>query len=81
MHTDAKYLYRIPMPDEKVLNKYTNIILNFVDKLEKESYMSDEWFNVYRELDSIIYLAYGINENEALYINSEISKIQSKRWN
>lgn len=81
MHTDAKYLYRIPMPDDGVLNKYMNNILNFVNELENETYMSNKWFNLYHKLDEIINSVYGMNKYEKLYINSEINKIQSKRWN
>ena len=81
MHTDANYLYRIPMPNEEILKKHINSILNFVNKLETEDYMSDKWFSLYHKLDKTINLAYGINKHETLYINSEISKIQSKRWN
>lgn len=81
MHTDAKYLYRIPMPDEDSLNKYTSNILKFVNELEKETYMSSKWLNIYHKLDDTIYLTYGMNKYDTRYISSEISKIQSKRWN
>lgn len=80
MHTDAKYLFRIPMPENSILNKYLRRILNLVDKIENEEYMSNNWFNVYRELDNTIYSAYGMNKYDTLYISSEINKIQSKRW-
>ena len=81
MHTDAKYLYRIPMPDDDSLNKYTNNILKFVNELENETYMSNKWLNIYHKLDDTIYLIYGMNKCDTKYISSEISKIQSKRWN
>ena len=80
MHTDAKYLHRIPMPDEERLNKYMNSIIHSVNKLEKGVYMSRSWLNLYHELDDMIYLIYGMNKHDTLYISSEINKIQSKRW-
>lgn len=80
MHTDAKYLYKIPIPSTATLNKYKNKVLKYVESLEIEEYLSNEWFNIYHELDRLIHSIYGMNKYEALYIDSEVKKIQSERW-
>ena len=42
--------------------------------------MSQNWFNKLEELNQIVYRAYNISEKEENFINTEIKKIQSKRW-
>lgn len=78
MHTDAKYLKKIPlMKKESTFNK----IINIVKLLETAEYMSDEWFASVEDLNSLVYETYNICENEQKYIDDEMKGMQSKRWN
>lgn len=78
MHTDAKYLKKIPLPAMK--DDCFNSIISIVNRLESNDYMSQEWFNNLEELNQTVYKAYGINAKESDYIDSEMKRIQSKRW-
>ena len=78
MHTDSKYIKKIPLPS---YNKKTyNEILAIVDSLEKGDYMSENWIYNLENLNIAIYKAYGINSELANYIDCEMKAIQSKRW-
>jgi hypothetical protein len=77
MHTDAKYLKKIPLvKNEKTFNQ----VLNLVIQIEKTDYMSEEWFAFVEALNDLIYKIYGISEDEIDYIDSEMRKIQSRIW-
>lgn len=78
MHTDAKYLKKIPLPAIKP--DCFNSIISIVKRLECNDYLSQEWFNNLEELNQIVYKAYGITTKESDYIDSEMKRIQSKRW-
>lgn len=78
MHTDAKYLKKIPLPAVKM--DCFNSIISIVKRLECNDYLSQEWFNNLEELNQIVYKAYGITAKESDYIDSEMKRIQSKRW-
>ncbi len=80
MHTDSKYLKKIPLPSTNQQNEYFDSILSLVGRLESNGYMSPEWFGCLEELNQIVYKAYGINEKESDYIDCEVKRIQSKRW-
>lgn len=80
MHTDAKYLKKIPLPSTSQQGIYFDSILSLVSRLENNDYMSQEWFDCLEELNQIVYKAYGINKREADYIDCEVKRIQSKRW-
>lgn len=80
MHTDAKYLKKIPLPSNNQQSIYFDSILSLVSRLESNDYMSQEWFNYLDELNQIVYKAYGINKKESDYIDCEVKRIQSKRW-
>lgn len=80
MHTDAKYLKKIPLPNNELQTKYFDTILRLVNDLETIEYMSQNWFNKLEELNQIVYRAYNISDKEENFINTEIKKIQSKRW-
>lgn len=80
MHTDAKYLKKIPLPSTNQQAMYFNSILSLVSRLESNDYMSQEWFDYLEELNQIVYKAYGISEKESDYIDCEVKRIQSKRW-
>ena len=78
MHTDAKYLKKIPLVDDK--KTFTQVI-SLVKSLGVIEYMSNEWFEMLESLNILIYKIYNIDEKEAAYIDSEMCNIQSKRWN
>ena len=80
MHTDAKYLKKIPLPSTNQQEIYFDSILSLVSRLESNDYMSQEWFDCLEELNQIVYKAYGINKKESDYIDCEVKRIQSKRW-
>lgn len=80
MHTDAKYLKKIPLPSTKQQELYFNTILSLVSRLENNDYMSQEWFGCLEELNQAVYKAYDINDKEADFIDCEVKRIQSKRW-
>ncbi|MCL2187388.1 MAG: N-6 DNA methylase [Defluviitaleaceae bacterium] len=81
MHTDAKYLKKIPLPPQKdgFFNNFDEI-LSVVTLLENDAYMSKSWFDNIEKLNKIIYEAYGIIDKQAEYIDAETQRFQSKRW-
>ncbi|MEA4888888.1 MAG: N-6 DNA methylase [Clostridiaceae bacterium] len=78
MHTDSKYLKRLP------LNTGTEYcfkqVINTVEMIEQEEYLSNSWHNYIELLNQIVYKAYEITETEIALIDREMKKIQSKRW-
>lgn len=78
MHTDAKYLSRIPL----VRNGGASFdqVVALVKSLETKKYMSDVWFEALESLNRLVYEVYGMNETEAAYIDAEMLSLQSKRW-
>ena len=80
MHTDAKYLKKIPLPSRKLQDQYFDQVLYIVNKLESDDYMDQSWFNNLEQLNQMIYTVYNITKNESDYIDSEMRRIQSKRW-
>ena len=80
MHTDAKYLQKIPLPPTNRQNEFFDSIISLVGRLESTHYMSQEWFDCFEELNQIVYKAYDITKNESDYIDCEVKSIQSKRW-
>jgi len=77
MHTDAKYLKKLPLIIKD--NTFSKII-SIVKSLEKIEYMSDSWFDMMEALNDLIYQTYNISENERLHIDLQMKSIQSKRW-
>jgi predicted RNA methylase len=77
MHTDAKYLKKLPLIIKD--NTFSKII-SIVKSLEKIEYMSESWFDMIESLNDLIYKTYNISENERLHIDFQIKTIQSKRW-
>jgi len=78
MHTDAKYLKKLPLvKDSKTFSR----VISVVKFLEKIHYMSEDWFEMLESLNNLIYKIYGIDENEKNYIDFQMKSIQSKRWN
>lgn len=78
MHTDAKYLQKIPLP--KINEKLIQNIVSKVIDLEKEKYMTEKWFSNLRDLNTMIYKAYKLTKVEQDYIDAEMKLIQSKKW-
>ena len=77
MHTDAKYLKKLPLIIKD--NTFSKII-SIVKSLEKIDYTSESWFDMLESLNDLIYKTYNISENERLHIDFQMKSIQSKRW-
>jgi hypothetical protein len=81
MHTDSKYLKKIPLPPRNAkYNDYFEKILANVTILENDEYMTSKWFDDIEALNKTVYEAYGIDDEQAAYIDCETQKFQSKRW-
>ncbi|EMB57528.1 Eco57I restriction-modification methylase domain-containing protein [Streptococcus mutans] len=78
MHTDAKYLKKIPLVREE---KTFEQVINIVKQLEKVEYMSTLWFEFLEALNDLVYKIYKITPEEITYIDKEIKKVQSEKWN
>ena len=78
MHTDAKYLKKLPLVIED--NTFPKII-SIVKSLETIEYMGDSWFEMVDSLNELIYQTYGISKTEQTHIDSQMKNIQSQRWN
>lgn len=78
MHTDAKYLTRLPFVANN--GQDINRVVTIVKELESAEYLSEQWFHLIETLNSLVYLIYGLNEEEISYVDKEIRRIQSKRW-
>lgn len=82
MHTDAKYLKKIPLPlhagDD--FSKFFTKILPIVAKLERDKYLTRKWFDDMERLNKAVYKIYRLNNEFSKYIDKEIQKVQSKRW-
>ena len=77
MHTDARYLKKVPLVREE---ETFNQVINVVRQLEKVEYMSSTWFEFLEALNDIVYKMYKITPAESRYIDSEMKKIQSEKW-
>lgn len=78
MHTDAKYLKKIPL----IINDETfTQTINIVKLLENIEYMSNEWFEAIEALNDIIYKTYNINTTESEHVDIQTKKAQSEKWN
>lgn len=77
IHTDAKYLNDIPIVIDE---KYLDMIVDKVIKLEIVDYMGDLWFKLNEELNDLVYRAYKINPNDRKYIELEMRKISAAKW-
>ena len=78
IHTDAKYLKKIPLIINT--NTFTKII-SIIKLLENISYMCNEWYEAFEDLNNIIYETYNITIEERRYIDSQVRLIQSEKWN
>jgi len=82
MHTDAKYLKKIPLPlhNSDDFSKFFTKILPIVTKLEKDEYLTKKWFDDMERLNKAIYKIYKLDNKFSKYIDKEVQKVQSKRW-
>ena len=78
MHTDAKYLHKLPLKKED--SALFDQLVNLVKALENRDYMSEIWFEMLEELNKLVYNIYGISDSESKYIDKEMVILQSKRW-
>lgn len=78
MHTDAKYLKKIPLriADPNEFSKLTNL----VSLLENEHYLSLTWLQHLEDLNKLVYKIYCLSDDEIQLIEQEMRGIQSKRW-
>ncbi len=78
MHTDAKYLKKLPLVYDK---QFSPQIISIVKALETLEYMSEMWFEMLEELNKLVYDAYKIKDKERNHIDYQMKAIQSQRWN
>ena len=78
MHTDAKYLKKLPLViDDNTFSK----VISVVKSLETIEYMSAAWFEMMESLNELIYTTYKIKDNDRTHIDCQMKDIQSQRWN
>jgi hypothetical protein len=77
MHTDAKYLKKIPLITN---NELFDSVVSKVEELEHTPYLSALWRERQRELDQLFYTIYQLSGEERRYVDEEMTKIQSKKW-
>jgi methylase of polypeptide subunit release factors len=82
MHTDAKYLKKIPLPDKTGddFREDFEKILPIVTRIERDEYLSRQWFDDIESLNSAVYEIYGMNKELIEYVDTEVRKFQSRRW-
>lgn len=78
MHTDADYIGKIPIPepDRRLKEK----ILFNVSKLENVKYLSLKWLENLNDLSELVFDLYRVSKEDREYINIEMSKVQSIKW-
>jgi 16S rRNA G966 N2-methylase RsmD len=82
MHTDAKYLKKIPLPlhaGDDFSKLYTKI-LPIVAELENDEYLTRKWLDDMEHLNKAVYKIYKLDAELSRYIDKEVQKVQSKRW-
>ena len=77
MHTDGKYLRKIPLV---ISSQLFDQIVNAVFLAERVKYLSEEWFQVLEALNSLVYKAYDLDNEQIRYIDQTMKTVQSKRW-
>jgi hypothetical protein len=82
MHTDAKYLKKIPLPnkDTDAFTADFEKIVPIVIALEGDEYLSRQWFEDVERLNKAVYEIYGMKPELSDYIDTEVRKFQSRRW-
>ena len=77
MHTDAKYLKKIPIVTDK---KQFDRVVALTEELEKTDYLSPAWYQQQQALDALFFDIYQLSEDERNYINLQMNMLQSKKW-
>ncbi|MCC8174986.1 MAG: DNA (cytosine-5-)-methyltransferase [Bacteroidales bacterium] len=77
IHTDGKYLNRIPIPNPSI---WDDEISRIVEDLEQSPYMGDKWFAQNDRLNECVYGLYNLNSRDREHIESEMRKISSMKW-
>ncbi len=78
MHTDAKYLAKIPFLTAGYRDAAR--IVRVVRDLEDAEYLGTRWFELVQLLNGIVYAVFGLTGDEVNYIDSEMRRIQSRKW-
>ncbi len=78
MHSDAKYLKKIPLniKNKKIFNK----IIDCVEEIEKTEYLTDKWYDLIDFLDNLVYETYNFNSEEKMFIENSMKDRLSNRW-
>lgn len=77
IHTDAKYLNKIPIVVDNIAMEE---VVDIVNKMESVEYMSAEWFELNETLNAIVYDIYNIDDSDRDYIEAEMRKISARKW-
>jgi tRNA1(Val) A37 N6-methylase TrmN6 len=78
MHSDAKYLKKIPL---NIKNKRNfKQVINCVEKLESEEYLSEKWYDLIDDLDNLVYETYGFGSEQKSFIELSMKERLSSRW-
>lgn len=78
IHTDAKYLNKIPIViDHSVMY---NQLIELVVKIENTPYMTSNWFVLNEELNELVYKIYSMDSHSINYIENEMKKISAAKW-
>jgi hypothetical protein len=78
MHSDAKYLKKIPL---NIKNKRNfKQVINCVEKLENEKYLSEKWYDLVDSLDDLVYETYGFGLEQRNVIELSMKERLSSRW-
>ena len=82
MHTDAKYLKKIPLPPRsgEDFGEDFDKILPIVASIESNEYLTKAWFEDIERLNKAVYEIYDMPTELSDYIDTEVQKFQSKRW-
>jgi predicted RNA methylase len=78
MHSDAKYLKKIPL---NIKNKKNfKQVINCVERLENTEYLSEKWYDLIDNLDALIYETYNLNSEQRNFIELSMKERLSSRW-
>lgn len=78
IHTDAKYLNKIPIVVDH--SEMYNQLINLVVKIENTPYMSSVWFALNEQLNKLVYKIYSLDQHSISYIEKEMKKISAAKW-
>ena len=78
IHTDAKYLNKIPIVVDR--SGMYNQLIDLVVKIENTPYMSSVWFALNEQLNKLVYKIYSLDQHSISYIENEMKKISAAKW-